>query len=95
MKQANAERAGQELQRPPRILQRWGRPAVKDRSSKGILRCAIYTRVSTDQGLEQDFNWRCQSNGGSSTRTATAISRAAIYAARARQSAKAAERLCL
>jgi site-specific DNA recombinase len=24
---------------------------VKDR-----LRCAIYTRVSTDQGLEQDFN---------------------------------------
>ena len=29
---------------------------MKDRSSKGILRCAIYTRVSTDQGLEQDFN---------------------------------------
>jgi hypothetical protein len=29
---------------------------VKDRSDKGILRCAIYTRVSTDQGLEQDFN---------------------------------------
>jgi site-specific DNA recombinase len=29
---------------------------VKDRSGKGILRCAIYTRVSTDQGLEQDFN---------------------------------------
>ncbi len=22
----------------------------------GALRCAIYTRVSTDQGLEQDFN---------------------------------------
>ena len=33
-----------------------GRRAVKDRSAKGILRCAIYTRVSTDQGLEQDFN---------------------------------------
>jgi DNA invertase Pin-like site-specific DNA recombinase len=33
-----------------------GRRAVKDRSSKSILRCAIYTRVSTDQGLEQDFN---------------------------------------
>jgi adenylate cyclase len=31
------------------------RRAVKDRSGKGILRCAIYTRVSTDQGLEQDF----------------------------------------
>ena len=29
---------------------------MKDRSAKGILRCAIYTRVSTDQGLEQDFN---------------------------------------
>jgi site-specific DNA recombinase len=29
---------------------------MKDRMSKGILRCAIYTRVSTDQGLEQDFN---------------------------------------
>jgi site-specific DNA recombinase len=29
---------------------------VKDRSSKGIFRSAIYTRVSTDQGLEQDFN---------------------------------------
>ena len=29
---------------------------MKDRSAKAILRCAIYTRVSTDQGLEQDFN---------------------------------------
>jgi site-specific DNA recombinase len=29
---------------------------VKDRSTKALLRCAIYTRVSTDQGLEQDFN---------------------------------------
>ena len=25
------------------------------RSTK-VVRCAIYTRVSTDQGLEQDFN---------------------------------------
>jgi hypothetical protein len=33
-----------------------GRRAMKDRSGKGILRCAIYTRVSTDQGLEQDFD---------------------------------------
>ena len=24
--------------------------------SKKPVRCAIYTRVSTDQGLEQDFN---------------------------------------
>jgi GDPmannose 4,6-dehydratase len=38
---------------------------------------------------------RCQTNGGSSTSSATAISRAAIYAARARHSAKAAERLRL
>ena len=29
---------------------------MKDRSAKGNLRSAIYTRVSTDQGLEQDFN---------------------------------------
>jgi hypothetical protein len=49
-----------------------------------ILDCRLY-----------HFRWRCQSNGGSSTRRATAISRAAIYAARARHSAKAAERLCL
>ena len=38
---------------------------------------------------------RCQSNGGSPRCSATAISRAAIYAARARHSANAAERLCL
>ena len=38
---------------------------------------------------------RCQSNGGSSTCSAIAISRAAIYSARARHSTKAAERLCL
>ncbi len=41
------------------------------------------------------LNGRCQSNGGSPTCSATAISRAAIYAARARHSANAAERLCL
>ena len=28
---------------------------MKARSTKPV-RCAIYTRVSTDQGLEQDFN---------------------------------------
>jgi site-specific DNA recombinase len=28
---------------------------MKTRSTK-VVRCAIYTRVSTDQGLEQDFN---------------------------------------
>jgi hypothetical protein len=38
---------------------------------------------------------RCQGNGGSSTCSVTAISRTAIYGARARHSAKAAERLCL
>jgi site-specific DNA recombinase len=29
--------------------------AVKNEASK-LVRCAIYTRVSSDQGLEQDFN---------------------------------------
>jgi DNA invertase Pin-like site-specific DNA recombinase len=29
---------------------------MKDQMAKRSLRCAIYTRVSTDQGLEQDFN---------------------------------------
>ena len=29
---------------------------MKDQMTKRSLRCAIYTRVSTDQGLEQDFN---------------------------------------
>jgi site-specific DNA recombinase len=28
---------------------------MKTRSTK-VVRCGIYTRVSTDQGLEQDFN---------------------------------------
>ena len=45
--------------------------------------------------LTESYYWRCQGNGGSSTCSATAISRAAIYATRARHSAKAAERLCL
>ena len=29
---------------------------MKTKSSPGRIRCAIYTRVSTDQGLDQDFN---------------------------------------
>ena len=29
---------------------------MKNLTTKRGLRCAIYTRVSTDQGLEQDFN---------------------------------------
>jgi site-specific DNA recombinase len=29
---------------------------MKDQTARRSLRCAIYTRVSTDQGLEQDFN---------------------------------------
>ena len=29
---------------------------MKDHTIRRSLRCAIYTRVSTDQGLEQDFN---------------------------------------
>ena len=34
----------------------WRRTAMKDQTTKRSFRCAIYTRVSTDQGLEQDFN---------------------------------------
>jgi DNA invertase Pin-like site-specific DNA recombinase len=34
----------------------WRRVAMKDHAIKRSLRSAIYTRVSTDQGLEQDFN---------------------------------------
>jgi hypothetical protein len=30
---------------------------MKDQATRRSLRSAIYTRVSTDQGLEQDFNW--------------------------------------
>jgi hypothetical protein len=45
--------------------------------------------------LKEKIEGRCQGKGGSSTCSATAISRAAIYATRARHSAKAAERLCL
>ena len=29
---------------------------MKNLTTKRGLRCATYTRVSTDQGLEQDFN---------------------------------------
>src|SRR5271170_6057640 len=29
---------------------------MTDQTTKRSLRCAVYTRVSTDQGLEQDFN---------------------------------------
>src|SRR5271163_3260542 len=29
---------------------------MKDQTTKRSLRCAVYTRVSTEQGLEQDFN---------------------------------------
>jgi hypothetical protein len=49
----------------------------------------------TIEWIFEQFRRRCQGNGGSSTCSATAISRAAIYATRARHSAKAAERLCL
>jgi hypothetical protein len=51
--------------------------------------------VSDVERSKQFYGRRCQGNGGSSTCSATAISRAAIYATRARHSAKAAERLCL
>jgi transposase len=52
-------------------------------------------RKADARTIDETWRRRCQSNGGSSTCSAIAISRAAIYAARARHSAKAAERLCL
>src|ERR1700751_6272595 len=33
-----------------------GRSRMKSRLASDRVRCAIYTRVSTDQGLDQDFN---------------------------------------
>ena len=30
------------------------------------IRCAIYTRKSSEEGLEQAFNWCCQSNANRS-----------------------------
>jgi hypothetical protein len=36
--------------------ERWGFRMTSGSSGKGKVRCAIYTRVSTDQGLDQDFN---------------------------------------
>ena len=56
MKQGSAEREGRGRSDRRGRTAASGDRAVKDRSGKGILRCAIYTRVSTDQGLEQDFN---------------------------------------
>jgi hypothetical protein len=47
------------------------------------------------QKTEEPSKRRCQSNGGSSTRRAHALFQMTIYAARARHSANAAERLCL
>ena len=43
----------------------------------------------TDEPRADHAQWRCRSNGSSSTCSAAAISRAAIYAARARHSAEA------
>src|SRR5208337_4709651 len=34
----------------------WRPATMNAQTTKRGLRCAIYTRVSTDQGLEQDFN---------------------------------------
>ena len=65
---------------------------------QGLVHAKILKGVRGPRGgyeLARERRRRCQGNGGSSTCSATAISRAAIYAARARHSAKATERLCL
>ena len=55
----------------------------------------IFESVKERPADKQVDSGRCQSNGGSSTCSTSAISRGAIYTARARHSAKAAERLRL
>src|SRR6516164_2160299 len=51
------------MERPPLLWpagpaapDQWQRPGMKSGTATGRVRCAIYTRVSTDQGLDQDFN---------------------------------------
>src|SRR6516164_9117885 len=40
----------------PAASHQWRRLRMKSATPTGRVRCAIYTRVSTDQGLDQDFN---------------------------------------
>src|SRR6516162_9106615 len=40
----------------PAASHQWRRLRMKSATATGRVRCAIYTRVSTDQGLDQDFN---------------------------------------
>jgi len=48
------------LPRPPRPAQ-WTRPATKQHASgKGAVRCAVYTRKSSEEGLEQDIQFACR-----------------------------------
>ena len=68
---------------------------VGHRSLQSGLRAWVERQTEHPLGYVEQLYRRCQSSRGSATCSATAISRAAIYAARARHSAKAAERLCL
>ena len=38
------------------IKRRWRRPATRRSPPRQTTRCAIYTRKSTEEGLQQDFN---------------------------------------
>ena len=51
---ADGEKPGRPWREPP--SRRCGGCVMKPASPRASLRCAIYTRVSTEQGLEQDFN---------------------------------------
>jgi site-specific DNA recombinase len=44
------------MERPSVLWASQKKPATMTKSEGKVLRCAIYTRVSTDAGLEQDFN---------------------------------------
>src|ERR1700733_8736587 len=56
-RRANIERSARHWRIAPAIgSSQPGDPTMKQGERKIVLRCAVYTRVSTDSGLEQDFN---------------------------------------
>src|SRR3984885_10316151 len=56
-RRANIERSARHWRSAPATgSSRPGGRTMKQGEGKIALRCAVYTRVSTDSGLEQDFN---------------------------------------
>ena len=50
------------------------RPATNSTRRKGTVRCAIYTRKSSEEGLEQEFNSLQAQREGIVTRTVSRVS---------------------